>query len=316
MPPEEQKTFSLDYPRLAQEVLQATLKEATCKLPAGLYIVGTPIGHLGDITLRALATLALADSIACEDTRVSGGMLSRYGLKKQLLPYHDHNADAAGNKIIAALQRGESVALISDAGMPLVSDPGYDLVRQARAAGLPVTVIPGPSAALTALAGAGLPSDQFHFAGFLSSKSAARIKDIAALAAVPGTLLIYESPQRLAGSLRDLAAVLGPRPAAVARELTKLFEEFRGGTLNELAAHYATHDVKGEIVILVAPATGAATPTSAADIEAQLREALKTSSLRDAVQRVSLTTGAKKKEVYDLALKIEKDTGATKGSRT
>jgi len=266
--------------------------------------VATPIGHLGDITLRALVTLAGVEAIACEDTRVSGGMLTKYGIKKPLVPYHDHNADAAGAKILERLQAGEAVALISDAGMPLVSDPGFRLVAACREQGLAVIVIPGANAALTALAGAGLPSDQFHFAGFLPPKAAARRSAIAGFTAVSGTLIFYEAPQRLAESLADMAAVLGgSRHVAVARELTKLFEETRRGTLAELAEFYAGQDVKGEIVILVAPAAETATPV-VADVASMLKEALTTQSLRDAVNSVSIISGVKKKDVYDLALRL------------
>jgi 16S rRNA (cytidine1402-2'-O)-methyltransferase len=271
-------------------------------LPAGLYVLGTPIGHLGDITLRALVTLQQADIVACEDTRVSGGMLTKYGLKKQLLPYHDHNAAKAELAILDHIAKGQAVALISDAGMPLISDPGFGLVRACRAKGYAVTVIPGANAALTALASAGLPTDQFHFAGFLPSKTVARKKAIAELAAVPGTLVFYEAPQRLADCLADLAQVLGDRQAVVARELTKLFEETQGGTLSDLAQRYADKDVKGEIVITVAPADDSAKPS--VDIDALLKDALKTQSLRDAVRAVSVMSGAKKSDVYERALKL------------
>lgn len=299
-----EKKASVDFPLLAREFLETSGDAAICKLPAGLYIVATPIGHLGDMTLRALVTLANADRIACEDTRVSGGMLAKYGIKKPLLPYHDHNAGTAGRKILEHLNAGESVALISDAGMPLISDPGFQLVNECVAAHLPVTVIPGANAALTALAGSGLPTDQFHFAGFLPPKTAARQKAIAALAHVPGSLLFYEAPQRLAESLTDLAKIFGAaRQAVVARELTKMFEETKRGTLGELAELYSGDEAKGEIVILVAPAT-TAVEHSADDIERMLKDALKTQTLRDAVNTVTVLTGGKKSEVYDLALKL------------
>jgi 16S rRNA (cytidine1402-2'-O)-methyltransferase len=303
MPPSGEN-FSLNYPLLAREFLETSGEAAACKLPAGLYIVATPIGHLGDITLRALVTLSNADLIACEDTRVSGGMLAKYGIKKPLLSYHDHNAEQAGGKILARLGAGESVALISDAGLPLISDPGFKLVKACRESDFPVTVIPGASAGLTALAGSGLPADEFHFAGFLPPKAAARQKSIAALAKLPGTIILYEAPQRLAACLADLAKILGnERQATVARELTKLFEETRRGTLGELADFYAKQTVKGEIVILIAPATEASRPQTA-DIEALLKTALKTQSLRDVVNEVSVITGIKKKDVYVLALQL------------
>jgi 16S rRNA (cytidine1402-2'-O)-methyltransferase len=298
MLPADKKTVSLDYPMLAREFLETSGEAALCKLPAGIYIVATPIGHLGDITLRGLITLLNADSIACEDTRVSGGMLAKYGA------YHDHNATTAGRQIIERITSGEAVALISDAGMPLISDPGFRLVKDCQELGVPVTVIPGANAALTALAGSGLPTDQFHFAGFLPPKSAARQKAIAALLPIPGTLVFYEAPQRLANSLADLAKILGAdRQAVIARELTKLFEETRRGSLGELAEIYRDQEVKGEIVIVIAPAETTGTPT-AHDVEAMLKDALKTQSLRDAVNSVSVVTGAKKNEVYDLALRL------------
>ena len=304
MPPEGKKNVSPDYPQLVRGFLETSGDAATCKLPAGLYVVATPIGHLGDITLRALITLLNADRIACEDTRTSGGMLAKYGIKKPLLPYHDHNARGAGEKILSHIQDGEAIALISDAGMPLISDPGFTLVREAKERGFAVTVIPGANAVITALAGAGLPSDQFHFAGFLPPKEKARQKAITELARVPGTLLLHEAPQRLGDCMADLAAILGAtRQAAVARELTKLFEETRRGTLGELAEFYASNEPKGEIVILVAPSVENAEDRRA-DVEKLLREALKTQSIRDAVSEVSAVTGARKKDVYELALKL------------
>lgn len=298
------KTVSLDYSLLVRKFLETSGDQAACKLPAGLYVVATPIGHLGDISLRALITLLNADRIACEDTRVSGGMLAKYGIKKPLLPYHDHNAEAANPKILTHIHNGEAIALISDAGMPLISDPGFNLVRACREEAIPVTVIPGANAALTALAGAGLPTDEFHFAGFMPPKTVARQKTIMELAHLPGTLLLYEAPQRLAASLADLAKILGPeRQASVARELTKLFEETRRGSLGELAEFYATQDVKGEIVLAIAPASKAAAPT-ANDVEDLLREALKTQTVRDAAATVSTATGVKKNEVYAIALRL------------
>jgi len=304
MLPAGKKSSSLDYSLLARDFLETSGEAALCKLPAGLYIVATPIGHLGDITLRALVTLHNVDQVACEDTRVSGGMLTKYGFKKPLLRYHDHNAEAAGAKILEHIKAGEAIALISDAGMPLISDPGFGLVRSCCELGFPVTVIPGASALVTALAGSGLPTDQFHFAGFLPPKTAARQKAIAALADVPGTIVLYEAPQRLADSLADLAKILGTeRQAAVARELTKLFEETRRGTLGELAAFYAGQEVKGEIVLLIAPAAETISH-SATDVETMLKDTLKTQSVRDAVNSVSIITGTKKGEVYNLALRL------------
>jgi 16S rRNA (cytidine1402-2'-O)-methyltransferase len=309
------KEKSLDYPLLAREFLKASGEDAISKLPVALYIVATPIGHLGDITLRALITLANVDHIACEDTRTSGGMLEKYGIQKPLLSYHDHNAAAAGKKILDLLENGESVALISDAGMPLISDPGFQLVKNCHAQNRPVTVIPGANAALTALAGSGMPTDQFHFVGFLPPKTSSRQKSIAALVAIPGTLILYEAPQRLADCLADLAKILGNnRPVAIARELTKLYEETVPGTLGELAEKYTGKDIKGEIVILIAPATEH-TQTTATDIEAMLKDALKTQTLRDAVNTVSIVTSTKKNEVYALALQLSGQKPSGKGKK-
>ncbi|MDE2029505.1 MAG: 16S rRNA (cytidine(1402)-2'-O)-methyltransferase [Alphaproteobacteria bacterium] len=296
----KKKISSLDYPELGREAVEASGNGAISKLPPGLYVVATPIGNLGDITLRALATLAQADAVMCEDTRASGILLNLFGIKKPLFSCHDHNEDARTPDILRRIGKGEAVALISDAGLPAIADPGFRLVRACREAGHAVTVIPGANAALTALAGSGLPTDRFLFAGFLPPKSTARKKDIAALRHAEATLVFYESPQRLAASLADLAEVLGAaRAAAVARELTKLHEETRRGTLGELAAHYAAHDVKGEIVILV---ERGADETENIDVDALLDARLKQLSVRDAVAEVAAMTGLPKKEIYARAL--------------
>jgi 16S rRNA (cytidine1402-2'-O)-methyltransferase len=301
--PVKQKTSSPDYPALARKLLEASGENESSKLPAGLYVVATPIGHLGDISLRALTTLAQVDGIACEDTRVSGGMLAKYGIKKPLLSYHDHNADKQRPLILKRIGKGESVALISDAGMPLIADPGHKLVLACREAGYAVTVIPGANAALTALAGSGLPSNRFLFVGFLPPKSAARQKAIATLADVPVTLIFYEAPQRLAATLADFTKIFGrERPAVVARELTKFFEETRRGSLGELAAFYAENPVKGEVTLIIG---GAEDSTPAYDMDTLLKEHLRHSSLRDAVEAVSVMTGIKKADVYARALKLK-----------
>jgi 16S rRNA (cytidine1402-2'-O)-methyltransferase len=302
---------SPDYPYQARQIVEASRDEAASKLPCGLYVVATPIGNLGDISLRALATLARADRIACEDTRVSGSLLARYGIKKPLLPYHDHNADEARPGIMQKLATGESVALISDAGMPLIADPGFKLVRECRETGYAVTVIPGASALLAALAGSGLPTDQFHFAGFLPPKPTARLKAIDVLKAIPATLLFFEAPQRLVATLADLAKGFGAfRQAAVARELTKLFEETKTSTLGELATYYRTNKVRGEIVIVVAPPEKNVATADVSDIDDLLRKNLDAYSLRDAVAAVSAITGAKKSEVYARALRLKGKSGA------
>ena len=228
-------------------------------LAPGLHVVSTPIGNLGDITLRALEVLAGADLIACEDTRVTRKLLDRYGIATSLTPYHDHNAAEARPRLLARLAEGAAIALVSDAGTPLVSDPGYKLVRAVREAGHAVTVVPGASAALAALAVAGLPTDRFFFEGFLPAKSGQRRARIAELARIPATLILYETGPRLAAALADLAQGLGPREAAVCRELTKLHEEVRRGALAALAQDYATADEpRGEIVLVIAPPTEAA----------------------------------------------------------
>ena len=283
-------------------VVEASVKDAVCKLAAGLYVVATPIGHLGDISLRALAVLAQADVIACEDTRNSGVLLHAFGIKKPTLSYHDHNADARRPDLMRRIAEGEAVALISDAGLPVIADPGFKLVRDCREAELPVTVIPGANAALTALAGSGLPSDQFTFAGFLPPKSAARKTAIAEFKVQEGTLLLYESPQRLAACLSDMVEIFGAeRPAVVARELTKFHEETRRGTLGELAIHYAEHEARGEIVLLVGKGDDVAPEH---DLDALLRQSLQRLSLRDAVAEIAAMTGMKKKEVYERALRL------------
>ncbi len=290
---------------LARNLFEANAGITASKLPAGLYVVATPIGHLGDITLRALVTLAQVDRIACEDTRVSGGMLAKYAIDKTLLPYHDHNADKQRPLILQYIAAGEAVALISDAGLPLIADPGNRLVRACREVGYPVTVIPGANAALTALAGSGLPTDQFFFAGFLPPKTVARKKALMELKDIPSTLIFYESPQRLGACLADCETVLGgTRLAAVGRELTKLFEETRRGTLTELAAYYVNVEVKGEITLIIAPRD--IEGTSAHDIDLLLTNAMQNNSLRDAVEAVSESTGTKKSEVYARALELQR----------
>jgi len=269
---------------------------------SGLVIVATPIGNAGDITLRALDLLRRADCIACEDTRVTGRLMARYGIATPLLAYHEHNAARMRPLLLDRLRRGETIALVSDAGTPLVSDPGYKLVRAAIEAGIPTTTLPGASAALAALVLSGLPTDRFFFAGFLPPRTAARRTELTALAGIPSTLIFFESAGRLADTLADMAVVLGTRPAAVARELTKLYEEVRRGPLAELAGHYAATDPpKGEIVILVGPPVA---PTEASDaaIDEALRAALANASLRDAVDAVAAALQAPRRRVYARAL--------------
>jgi 16S rRNA (cytidine1402-2'-O)-methyltransferase len=274
----------------------------------GLYLVATPIGNLGDISLRALELLAGVDVIACEDTRVTRRLTERYGIATALTPYHEHNATEARPKLLARLAAGQAVALVSDAGTPLISDPGYKLAREARDAGYNVTALPGASALLAALSVAGLPTDRFLFEGFLPPKQAARQKRVAALAAVPATLVFYESGPRLAATLADLTSGLGPRAAAICRELTKLHEEVRRGDLAALAQDYAQGaETRGEIVIVVAPP--AAERGNAEDIDTLLRNALARVSVKDAVGEVALATGRPRREVYQRALELSKEAG-------
>jgi 16S rRNA (cytidine1402-2'-O)-methyltransferase len=279
-------------------------KVAAAPLSPGLYVVATPIGNLADVTLRALAILAGADGILAEDTRVSRTLLARYRIETPLSPYHEHNAAEARPRALRRIAEGQAVALISDAGTPLISDPGYKLVAEAVAMGLAVTAAPGPSAALAALCVAGLPTDRFFFEGFLPPKRSARRERINALSAVPGTLIFYEAPGRLAETLADLALELGPRPAAVTRELTKLHEEVRRGALDTLAAEYAAAEApRGEIVIVVG-ATEARAPISEDVLDREIAEALTKLSVRDAAAAVAAKHGLPRRQVYARALAL------------
>ena len=270
----------------------------------GLAVVATPIGNAADITLRALATLAAADAILCEDTRVSAKLLARHGIRRPLVAYHEHNAERMRPRILERLRQGESLALVSDAGTPLVSDPGYKLLQAAIEAGIPVTALPGPSAALTALVISGLPTDRFFFAGFLPTRAGERQRVLARLAQIPATLIFFEAANRLPASLADMAAAFGRRPAAVARELTKLFEETRRGDLADLARHYGEAGPPlGEVVVVVGP-PGEAAPVGEEAIDAALVEALRTKSLRDAVEEVAAGTGEARRHVYARALAL------------
>jgi 16S rRNA (cytidine1402-2'-O)-methyltransferase len=274
-------------------------------LTPGLYVVATPIGNAEDITLRALRILANADAIACEDTRVSAKLLQRHGIATERVAYHDHSGPGVTERLLARIAGGAAIALISDAGTPLLSDPGYPLVRAAIARGLAVTVIPGPSAPLAALVLSGLPAERFLFAGFLPPKAAARRRALDELKAVPATLLFLESGPRLAASLADMAAVLGDRSAAVARELTKLHEEVRRDRLAALAAQYAQAGApKGEIVIAVGPPEAAAPALDEDALDAKLRDALGTMSVKDASNAVAAATGLPRRTVYARALAL------------
>ncbi|MBY3345371.1 16S rRNA (cytidine(1402)-2'-O)-methyltransferase [Rhizobium laguerreae] len=278
-------------------------------LEPALYLVATPIGNLGDITLRALETLAGADVLACEDTRVTRVLLDRYGIQNRPFAYHEHNADEAGPRLLQALEAGRSVALVSDAGTPLVSDPGYRLAQQAIAAGYRVIPIPGASATLAALVGSGLPNDAFLFAGFLPAKDKARRDRLGELAKAPATLIFFESPHRIGATLLAAADVLGgARPASVCRELTKTYEEFRRGSLADLAAHYQqVENVKGEIVLVIGPPEPA--ETDEADVEAMLADLSKTMPTASAATEAARLTGLPRKVLYQRLLEIKNADG-------
>jgi len=272
----------------------------------GLYLVATPIGNLGDVTLRALETLAAVEVVACEDSRVTRRLFERYAITTPLFVYHDHNAAAARPKLLARLAAGGAVALVSDAGTPLVSDPGFKLVRAAHEAGHAVTALPGACAVLAALAVAGLPTDRFLFAGFLPPREAARRSRIAELAEVPATLVLFESGPRIGAMLGDLAAAFGAREAAVCRELTKLHEEVRRADLVELARHYAQGaETRGEFVVVVGPPAETAA-IDAAGLDAMLTRALAGASLKNAVEAVAAATGQNRRLVYRRALALAK----------
>jgi len=270
-------------------------------LPPGLYIVATPIGNLGDTTTRAVETLARCDAVACEDTRVTGKLLKHIGVSKPLWRYDDHSGEKDRTQLLGAMQT-QAVALVSDAGTPLISDPGYRLVREAKGLGIAVTSIPGPSAPVLALTLSGLPSDRFLFAGFLPPKDKARRDVLEELAGLRATLVFFESAQRLTKSLEAIGAVLPGREVAVARELTKLYEECRTGTADELIAHYEAHPPRGEIVLLVGPPVEQA--GRALDSDALLREALETEKPSQAAGLVAKATGLDRKTLYARALEL------------
>lgn len=291
--------------RRAAEVVEGQLAHA---LPPGLYLVATPIGNLADITLRALATLARADVIYCEDTRHSRTLLAHFSISRPLRPYHEHNAERERPRILGELAAGKSVALISDAGTPLVSDPGYKLVRDCLNEGYRVTSLPGPSALLAAIGSTGLATDTFLFAGFLPAKQGARRARLAELQAVPATLVFFEAPSRLAESLADMASVLGERETAVARELTKLHEEVRRGTAATLASWAAEASPKGEMVVLIGPPLEQVVSDDA--IAARLEPLLDQMSLSEAAKAVAEMLGVAKARAYDVGLVLKKAAGS------
>ncbi|MEM7618250.1 MAG: 16S rRNA (cytidine(1402)-2'-O)-methyltransferase [Pseudomonadota bacterium] len=269
----------------------------------GFYLVATPIGNLRDITFRALDVLSSVDLIICEDTRITGKLMSAYGFKKRMQVYNDHSTDEQRDTLLSLVENGQSVAVLSDAGTPLISDPGYKLVRGAIEKELFVTSVPGPNAALTALQLSSLPTDQFSFLGFLPPKKAARQAALKKWESAPSTLICYETGPRLLASLQDMRVTLGNRPAAVTRELTKLYEETMRGTLSDLIIHYTNKGApKGEIVVVIG--RGEKEIVSSESIESQLRQALEKMSVRDAAEMVAQATGKPKKTIYTLALKL------------
>lgn len=283
------------------------LNPKAVKLAPGLYLVATPIGTARDITLRALDILASADVLVAEDTRTLRKLLEIHGIAlgdRQVLAYHDHNGGQMRPRLLSLLEQGMSLAYASEAGTPMIADPGFDLARAAREAGHAVVAAPGPSAVVTALTVGGLPTDRFFFAGFLPNASGQRKTALRRYADIPGTLVFYESPKRIAAMLRDAAEVLGPdRPGAVCRELTKKFEEVLSGTLQELAETCADRSLKGEIVVLIDRKSSES--INASDLEGMLKEALAEQTVRDAAETVAARTGLPKRQVYQMALKLE-----------
>ncbi|MCK1739932.1 16S rRNA (cytidine(1402)-2'-O)-methyltransferase [Bradyrhizobium sp. 139] len=288
--------FSIDAHRLAVP-----------KAAPGLHLVATPIGNLGDITLRALQTLAGVDVIACEDTRITRRLTERYAIAAQLKQYHEHNAEAARPKILEALGQGGSVALVSDAGTPLISDPGFKLVREVCAAGHAVYALPGPSSVLAALSVAALPTDRFFFEGFLPAKSAARKSRLAELARIDATLVMFESGNRVQDTLAELAEIMGTREAAICRELTKLHEEISRAPLQQLARGADTLETRGEFVLVIAPPAAGADVLTPDALDGLLREKLAAHSVKDAVAHAVALSGRPRREVYARALELAKD---------
>jgi 16S rRNA (cytidine1402-2'-O)-methyltransferase len=274
------------------------------KAVPGLHLVSTPIGNLGDITLRALETLAGVDIIACEDTRITRRLTERYGISAQLKPYHEHNAALARPKILERLAQGASIALVSDAGTPLISDPGFKLVREVCAAGHQVIALPGPSSVLAALAVAALPTDRFFFEGFLPPKQTARRARLAELARIDATLVLFESGNRAPDTLRDLADIMGTRDAAICRELTKLHEEVRRAPLSELAKSADVLETRGEFVLVLGPPAPSAHIMAQHDLDDLLRSALKRDSVKDAVAHAVELSGRPRREIYARALEL------------
>ncbi len=278
------------------------------KAVPGLHLVATPIGNLGDITLRALETLAGVDIIACEDTRITRRLTARYAITALLKPYHEHNAALARPKILEKLAQGASIALVSDAGTPLISDPGFKLVREVCAAGHQVIALPGPSSVLSALSVAALPTDRFYFEGFLPPKETARRARLAELARIDATLVMFESGNRVQDTLRDLADVMGGRDAAICREMTKLHEEIRRAPLTELARSAGTLETRGEFVLVIGPPAAGAQVMTGDALDDLLRYQLQHASVKDAVAHAVELSGRPRREIYARALELAKET--------
>ena len=308
-PARRQRSGTRDARKQPPSAEVVTVGAADALAPA-LYLVATPIGNARDITLRALAVLRQVEAIACEDSRVTARLLAIHGIRKPLVPCHDHNERTVATQLAARIEAGAAIAFVSDAGTPLISDPGFRLVQGCIAAGVAVVPVPGPSAVMAALSVAGLPCERFFFAGFLPPRQAARLKAIGALATLPGTLVIMEAPHRLAATLVDLAHVLGDRPAAVTRELTKLFEEVRRGTLAELAAAVAAGPPpKGEVTLVIGPAVAAAA-RDPEEIDRMLSEALVNRSPRAAAEAVAQAMGLPRRPLYARAIALHRGSAA------
>jgi 16S rRNA (cytidine1402-2'-O)-methyltransferase len=308
------KAVSTNTPEVAEQagrrsyVLNGQTLTAA-KPDSGLYLVATPIGNLGDITLRALETLAGVDIIACEDTRITRRLTERYGISAQLKPYHEHNAAIARPKILEHLAKGAAIALVSDAGTPLISDPGFKLVREVCEAGFRVVALPGPSSVLAALSVAALPTDRFFFEGFLPPKQTARRARLAELSRLDATLVLFESGSRVQETLADLAAIMGARDAAICREMTKMHEEISRSTLSELAQSAATLETRGEFVLVIGPRAEGTQAMSADDVDVLLRDLLSRDSVKDAVAHAVEVSGRPRREIYARALELARKAG-------
>jgi 16S rRNA (cytidine1402-2'-O)-methyltransferase len=306
------KSDAVAEPAIRTFVVDGHLVTAAKAAP-GLHLVATPIGNLGDITLRALQTLAAVDMIACEDTRITRRLTERYGITAELMPYHEHNAAIARPKILERLAQGGSVALVSDAGTPLISDPGFKLVREACAAGHSVVALPGPSSVLAALSVAALPTDRFFFEGFLPPKETARRARLTDLARIDATLVLFESGNRVQDTLRDLADLMGTRDAAICRELTKMHEEVRRANLAELAREAAALETRGEFVLVIGPPAADAQIMTADALDDLLRGALEHHSVKDAVAHAVELSGRPRRAVYARALELAKEVNVRDG---